>query len=116
MKDYINRILHFIKEHMTYHVNFIDDFLDIKWEKVSNIHLKFWTTIIAYLVIFILSISTVILNLVLLFQGFLTQNPIIYLLFFITLVCAFYFAYKFITYTPTIVKNALQYIKKLKNV
>ncbi|MGR1384517.1 hypothetical protein UW636_07435, partial [Streptococcus agalactiae] len=60
--------------------------------------------------------SSVILNLVLLFQGFLTQNPIIYLLFFITLVCAFYFAYKFITYTPTIVKNALQYIKKLKNV
>ncbi|WP_070021301.1 hypothetical protein, partial [Streptococcus agalactiae] len=90
MKDYINRILHFIKEHMIYHVNFIDDFLDIKWEKVSNIHLRFWTTIIAYLVIFILSISTVILNLVLLFQGFLTQNPIIYLLFFITLVCAFY--------------------------
>lgn len=67
MKDYINRILYFIKEYMIYYVNFIDDFLDIKWEKVSNIYLRFWIIIIVYLVIFILSIFIVIFNFVFFF-------------------------------------------------
>lgn len=79
--------------------------VDVKTSKQKR--QTFWRSFLTYLVVFLLSIATILLTFYLLFQGLLNQQIIYYIGALLVFLLAFFMSYQLILYTPTFFKNSV---------